>query len=174
MKKLLLLLFTSFMLCCCDNDDDTPATNPIDLLPPATQIGANTFGCILDGVAFKPDNSTNSINCFYQIVNGEYYFTVSAAHNNANTVATGISLKTEMKEIQEGITYDLVEPNPNKAYGLYSYGFLYYTSEIHTGKLTITKLTSTIVSGTFWFNVIDNNGIVHQIREGRFDMQYTN
>ena len=31
-----------------------------------------------------------------------------------------------------------------------------------------------IVSGTFWFDVIDFQGNLHQIREGRFDMQYTN
>ena len=31
-----------------------------------------------------------------------------------------------------------------------------------------------IVSGTFWFDVLDTFGVVHQIREGRFDMQYTN
>ena len=173
MKNLSLLFLLAFSLIACNDDDDNPISE-IDKLPLATQTGANTFGCLLDGEVFKPDNLPNSTNCFYQFENGEYYFTVSAARNNANTIATGISLKTEMKEIQEGNTYDLVEPNPNEAYGLYSYGYLYYTSQIHTGKLTITKLTNQIVSGTFWFDVQDTNGVVHQIREGRFDMQYTN
>ena len=46
----------------------------------------------------------------------------------------------------------------------------------HSLKITITKLDEVnhIVSGTFWFDVQDTNGVIHQIRDGRFDMQYTN
>ena len=49
------------------------------------------------------------------------------------------------------------------------------TNSIQTGNLTITKLdqVNQVVSGAFWFDVKDSNGTVHQIREGRFDMQYT-
>lgn len=45
---------------------------------------------------------------------------------------------------------------------------------MQNGELKISKLTSTIVSGTFWYDIIDYQGNLHQIREGRFDMQYTN
>ncbi|MFC5981116.1 hypothetical protein [Flavobacterium salmonis] len=46
---------------------------------------------------------------------------------------------------------------------------------MNTGELKITKLdfTNNIVSGTFWFDVKDDKGVLHQIREGRFDMQFT-
>nr|WP_315258204.1 hypothetical protein [uncultured Flavobacterium sp.] len=51
----------------------------------------------------------------------------------------------------------------------------YTTNTINTGELKIAKLdfTNNIVSGTFWYDVKDNNGVIHQIRDGRFDMQFT-
>lgn len=43
-----LLLFISFFLGCTKNK---PA---VDQLPPETQRGAGTFGCLIDGKVFKP------------------------------------------------------------------------------------------------------------------------
>jgi hypothetical protein len=54
MKKIFLLLITSFALWSCDKDDKP--SNPIDQLPPATQTGAGTFGCLVNGVPYV-DNS---------------------------------------------------------------------------------------------------------------------
>ena len=49
-------------------------------------------------------------------------------------------------------------------------------NQFNKGEVNITKLdlVNKIISGTFWFDVKDNLGVVHQIREGRFDMEYTN
>jgi hypothetical protein len=175
MKKLVLLLLTTFTLSSCNNEDDKP-TNPIDQLPPETQIGANTFGCLLDGKAFLPGNFPNSTNCFYQFVDGEYYFLVSAA-NDTNDNLKVIRLRTEKKQIFEGETYDLFEWVDGNATGNFTNNNIeLYTTHTHTGKLTITKLDNInyTVSGTFWFNVQDTYGVVHHITEGRFDFQYTN
>ena len=69
-----------------------------------------------------------------------------------------------------------------KAYATYLIGNSYngtneimYTSASNTGELKITKLdfTQNIVSGTFWYDVKDNQGVIHQIRDGRFDMHFT-
>jgi len=57
----------------CSKDDDIPKS-PIDQLPPATQTGENTFGCLLDGKAFLPGNGINPLDCVYQYVDGGYYF----------------------------------------------------------------------------------------------------
>src|SRR5690554_904281 len=56
MKKrhtLLLLLPLLMLLLSCDKDDDKPA-DPVDQLPPATQTGANTAGCLVNGEPFTP------------------------------------------------------------------------------------------------------------------------
>lgn len=176
-KNILLLLLLSMTLSCCSNDDDnnTP-TNPIDQLPPATQTGENTIGCLLDGNVFLPGNRPNSTNCFYQFVNGEFYFVAAVGNEDSNFNSLGLGIGTQKKEIIQGETYSLIELEDNNAYGSYIYNsFSNYTSQTYTGELTITKLDmqNQIVSGTFWYDVEDQDGIVHEIRNGRFDMQFT-
>ena len=159
----------------CNKDDPKPIAE-IDKLPPATQTGANTFGCLLDGIAFIPDNLPNSKNYFYQFTSGNYYFVIGAS-NHKNNDLNVIRLRTEKKQIFQGQTYDLYEWNDGNATGNYTKNNIeLYTTHLNTGKLTIIKLdeTNQIVSGTFWFDVQDINGIIHQIRNGRFDVQYTN
>jgi hypothetical protein len=180
MKKIALLLFINLVICGCDKDNDQQ-TNPIDQLPPATQIGANTFGCLLDGVVFKPGTTNNSYQCFYQLVDGEYYFSVNANYQKAG-ILKSIGIATEKRTISQGQTLNLIERTFGNAYATYyiansntGIDELQYTSTINTGELKITKLdfTNNIVSGTFWYDIKDNQNIVHQIREGRFDMQFT-
>lgn len=161
----------------CNNDDDNSSNNPISQLPPATQTGENTFGCLINGEVFVPDNLPNSTNCFYQFLNGGYFFTVRASNQDDNFNSYSIALKTEQKQIFEGETYNLLEPLPNKAYGTYSLvGMLSYTDDMNTGELTISKLDfeNNIVSGIFWFDIEHpTTGEILEIRDGRFDMQFT-
>ena len=115
--------------------------------------------------------------CFYQYVQGEYYFSVSFKNKDSNFNLTALAVGCSKLQIHQGDTYNLVEFSDHNANGSYTYNTNdNFTSHTHTGKLTITKLdpVSYIVSGTFWYDVEDQDGIVHQIREGRFDMQYTN
>lgn len=51
----------------------------------------------------------------------------------------------------------------------------YLTSSSVTGELKITKLDeiNRIVSGAFRFDAVNKNGEKVQVREGRFDMNYT-
>lgn len=182
MKNIILLLITTVFLSCCNKDDKpTPAPTPLSQLPPPTQTGANTFGCLLDGEVFKPGITNNSYNCFYQLVDGEYYFNVNANYTK-NNILKGILLSTKKLSIAQGQTLNLLEKIDGNAYGSLSnlndntgvYQFN-ETSTINTGELKITKLdfTNNIVSGTFWFNVKDNQNVIHQIRDGRFDMKFT-
>ena len=176
MKKILLILLTSFALSCCNNDDDKPIAE-IDKLPPATQTGANTFGCLLDGKAFLPGNGQNTLDCVYQFVNDEYYFALQG-NNEINNFSVLIGLSTNAKHIEQNNTYALNGNIPFNAYGTYALNGMFSTTDgaTYTGELTITKLDEInhIVSGTFWFDIMDFQDNLHQIREGRFDMQYTN
>ena len=159
----------------CSNDD-IPPPNPVDLLPPATQTGENTFGCLLDGEAFLPGGGINPLDCVYQFVDGGYYFALQGNKRDEEDNRITIALGTISLEIEEGQIYNLYEYQEGNAVGVYSYATnTSYTSSEFSGKLKITKLDyeNHIVSGIFWFNVQDENGIVHEIREGRFDMQFT-
>ena len=176
MKKLIILFITTIFLACCNKDETpTPTPTPVSQLPPATQTGANTFGCLLDGEVFKPGLTNNSYNCFYQLVDGEYYFLVTA-NNTKNNITKGIFVGTEKKTISQGQTLNLYQRISGNAWGTY---FLnsnpHTTSDLETGELKITKLdfVNNIVSGTFWYDVKDSQNVVHQIRDGRFDMQFT-
>jgi hypothetical protein len=173
MKKLFLLLVITFTLSCCDEDDNKSA-NPIDQLPPATQTGANTFGCLLDGEVFKPGFYNNSYQCFYQYVNGGYHFNVSA-NNTSNNILRGIMVGTTRLEISQGQVLKLYDRIEGNAFGSLSILDNFNETTItNTGELKITKLDikNNIVAGSFWFDVKDNKGVIHQIREGRFDMQF--
>ena len=70
LKILNLILLCIFLTSCSSNDDSSGGNNPVNQLPEATQIGENTFGCLLDGEAFIPGGGTNSLDCVYQLVNG--------------------------------------------------------------------------------------------------------
>ena len=47
MKAILMILLWLPMLAACKK-------NELNALPPATQVGANTFGCLVDGKAWVP------------------------------------------------------------------------------------------------------------------------
>ena len=55
--KLPLYLALLLLTQCSKSNTDDPAPvapNPVDALPPATQTGQRTFGCLLNGKAWTP------------------------------------------------------------------------------------------------------------------------
>ncbi|PCI33745.1 MAG: hypothetical protein COB60_07120 [Flavobacteriaceae bacterium] len=131
MKNLMLLIVFTISLSCCKNDDDTPS-NPIDQLPPATQTGENTFGCLLDGEAFLPGAGPNNLDCVYQFVNGGYFFALQANKRDENFNRITIALGTINLQIEEQLTFSLFENTSGNAIGIYSYATRKsYTSHTH-------------------------------------------
>jgi hypothetical protein len=176
MKKLILLLFATLLLSCCNKDDNPLRTNPVDQLPPTTQTGANTFGCLLDGEVFKPGLTNNSLDCVYQNINNEYYFSLQGNRRDANNNIILIGLSTKAKQIEQNNSYQLNENIDGNAYGTYFFNLDFSsTTSTEVGELKITKLDfiNNIVAGTFWYDVKDNQGVIHQFRDGRFDKQFT-
>lgn len=171
------ILLTITLLTSCGNDDDSNPQDPIDQLPPATQTGENTFGALLDGETFIPSGGINPLDCVYQLVNGERFFTLQGNQQDENFNLIRLSLATNASELSPNVTYQLMSNNPGNVYGAF---FLntdqtFTDGSNYTGELTITRLdlNAQIVSGTFFYDVIDGNGQLRQIREGRFDMRFT-
>jgi hypothetical protein len=90
-RKINLLLLLCSIVLCSSQCKKTNTTEPADQLPPATQIGANTFGCLVNGKVYIPkgysgNGSSNPVKIYefgfngrpyldfkgYQIVNSEY------------------------------------------------------------------------------------------------------
>jgi hypothetical protein len=175
-KKTLLLAIILFTILSCDKDNDKLPVNPIDQLPTATQTGANIFACLLDGEVFIPGNVSIPLESQYQLINGKYSFAIDAARRFNSNRYIALGMGTNELEIIEGKTYDLLENEIGKANG----GFFLnvsatFTSSVNSGKMKITKLDliNHIISGTFWYDIIDNQGVKHEIREGRFDVHFT-
>ena len=177
MKKAIFLamcLFICFVFS-CKNDDDGGCVG-LACLPPETQTGENTFGCLLDGEPFIPRGGVNRPDCVYQLIDGKWYFQLQGNNEDGSFIRRTIVINTLGKEIEEGVSYDLVEEKAGNAYAIFSNNTIFsFTSSENPGELYISKLdmSNQIVSGTFSFELIDNEGNLRQVTNGRFDMKFT-
>jgi len=175
------LLLTTFTLSCCDKDNDKPKTE-LEKLPLATQTGANTAGCLVNGVAFLPKGyfPTGNLKCNY--IDGKDFvlgFSEKIDNNNFKSI-TITSLNQNLND-NVNVIFPLKAYGANSKFGEYNVNAVsspdpnfYSTTNIITGELKITHhdFNNAILSGTFWFDAINSNGEIVQIREGRFDMHY--
>jgi len=177
----LLLILTCFCSSSCKKDKNK---NPVDQLPPETQTGANTFGCLVDGKAFIPKGSPLGgpiKKAAYQFVNGSYYFVIAGSDRSNPEDFSVVQLRSDSLQLSVG-SYLLSFFDSSGYLGggvtfskISQPSIRYFTNQVQTGELIIKKLDEIdqIVSGTFWFNAIDTaTGKILQIREGRFDMPY--
>ena len=168
-----ILLLTITLVSACDKDE--PTCQGIDCLPPATQTGAGTFGCLVNGVPYV-DNS-GRFNCFYQLLNGKYYFGIQA-EDDVNNIAT-IAIGSLSKEILIGEIIPFNLRNDNEFYALLDFSTLQQagsTNNLEDGFITFTKFTTNpnIVSATFEFKIKNpSTGVVYEITKGRFDAKFT-
>lgn len=177
MKNLFFLLTAITLLASCDKDGQIFAGK--DQLPPDTQTGANTVGCLVNGKVFLPhqEGILSPVNCYYQFVKGEYYFTM-AFSDRRGTGIESINVFTAKTVLIVGQIYSLNQGyNPNTGGGAEYYTDLnnkFSTNLINIGELKITRIdvSKSIVSGTFWFDAVNSKGEKVEIREGRFDWNY--
>ncbi|WP_348676797.1 hypothetical protein [Flavobacterium coralii] len=162
----------------CSNDDDSGAA-----LPPATTTGAGTFACKVNGKSFIDPGST--FNCFYQYVDGGYYFGINGRDEDykRTNIPWSISIVSTNVVFEEGETYQLFNRVDGNVTGYGSFVLpsndyhAQETSSQYTGELTLTKFGTfngtNIISGTFWFDVPHPvTGETIHITDGRFDTTF--
>lgn len=192
MKKTLLLLPMWVLLGCQKNDP-----SPAEQLPPATQTGANTAGCVVDGLRWVA--STNA-----RTMGGAPLSAVYARWGRVRPPAHHLSLSFD-KQIDDKLdvhrrTYvrlelpDITGPgtivldqrydgrtlNGPIAYAAFTYYLTPSDQEMRTGPATpgrvvVTRLDTVarIVSGTFEFTARDASGrATVRVTEGRFDCKF--
>ena len=179
MKKILLIFLLPVLLASSCKKNKSPE----EQLPPETQTGAGTFGCLVNGNVFLPKGNPLGgpiLSCAYQFINGGYYFHLAA--KSQTTALTGVAINTDSLQIKANSTYILEDFfKKHAASGQYfvadnnNISTEYLTKPTITGEMKITRLDeiNRIVSGTFWFDAINSSGVKVQVREGRFDMKYT-
>ena len=165
---LALLLLTQ----CQKSDPD-----PVSALPPETQTGANTFGCLVNGQAWTPRGNAGFSN--YQVdFDPTYRGGILGIHtyrydNNGITFQSiifgGDSInhlgKYSLKTLPRSATFtDTGRPTGcndfDSRYGSYC-----------QGKMVVTRLdrTAGIVSGTFEFTLARAGCDTVKVTQGRFD-----
>jgi len=173
-KNLFLLLFITTFLSGCKSDDNNHT------LPPATQTGAGTFACYVNGKAFIDKGGPP--HAYYQLVDGGYYFHISGEVEKKINGFWTIDIATFNMIISEKETFLLTRYEEGNVWGGGAFSIPNITYKVlttdseYTGELTITKLDfeKNIVSGTFWFDLQHPvTGERIEIRKGRFDTLFT-
>ncbi len=153
------LLALSFLLTTGMQCKKSSQTIKEDVLPAETQTGKQTFGCLVNGVVWLPKTSYVSSPLTASIQFD--ILSISVRRDNENM---GFSIRNFT---DKGI-FPLVN---NDNYAVSGNAFITYDGEIN-----ITKYDKqlNIISGTFNFNAKDKAGNIINVKDGRFDLNYTN
>ena len=171
---LFILLLLTFS---CSKDEN--CDNPVDCLPPLTQTGANTAGCLVNGRVLLPSGrslgSGSVLHSQYLFHQEAYIFSIGINDRKNNQL---VFIRNNAK-LEEGGFYPIELKSDTTGSGAYiiggaGSGIGYITTNEEIGQLHITKLDEAkkIISGTFWFDAINNEDDIVQVREGRFDVHY--
>lgn len=184
MKKsfiILLLLFSAIPVwfAACKPGKDNPEPRPE--LPPITQEGNNTFGCLINGEVFVPQKNSLGIECYYydkgwniDLAGTFALFARNTAGNKTQSIGfqlyecvfgTGEYLLDEKYEFSKILRITSIYSNNR-----------YYCRENMFGKINFTFIDTVnrIISGTFEFDGVnkDNSSDTIRVRKGRFDVIY--
>ncbi len=163
----LLSLCLLTMISC--SKDSTPK-DPVDTLPPITQTGENTFACLING---KPFFSSYKRRATYSGSS----ISISGSRRDDFGLRS-ISIQGFDIELLEEDMYLLQSEKSGGFTGIYAIdGGLTLdarTQDANPGLLTITRfdLKEFIVSGTFEFTAISEQGEEYHITHGRFDLKF--
>ena len=195
MKSTILILAVFFLLACKErtNEEDKPYDPQ---LPPITMVGANTFGCKINGVVMVPRNSIGYVppgSNHYPVINlnginNEYTYIQAADLRETNRGGVFLYLQntagTPTFQVGEYDIFDGISPSfLNDNYNNYIYVTAYkngvannYKSIAGIGKIIITKNENSIFSCTFSCKVknVSNSSDIIDITEGRFDINKSN
>jgi hypothetical protein len=175
-----LLLFTCMALQCKKPKTELPKTE-LEKLPPITQTGANTFGCLVNGVAWLPNGSGGLFDSRIELYvdptfqGGQFNITAHQFNNPSSFISVGSNNCTNV-----GIYSFNAPQSPNYTQYRFSPPPTYYNIVSSTdgttnslGNLHITRydLSNRIFSGTFEAILYDPTKWPDTIRitQGRFD-----
>ncbi len=185
-KTFLLLLFPLLLLLCSCEREDCPTYK----LPPATQTGANTFGCLINDVVFVPRMgglfSSKPKSFSYNEKTGELYVYMIFYADDRDYMCgyPDITFKMEAYEVYttgevpHGDYWAKIDYNPEKNGRGESYSYNSTLSNL-AANFSVTKLDTieNLITGTFWFESSQRFPEVNSekklyVTEGRFDFLY--
>jgi hypothetical protein len=184
MKNIILILITLFCLTSCTQ-------NHVEISDQYVYNGLGGIKCEVDGVLLKPstaivysnaelrfdsDNNNNNNN------NNNNINFMSISFHNSNT-STGLGFQSVRVKIMnvnsntdlKGNVYSLKDEINNESFGNYIRDDLdikYKTNYIVNGELKVLyhDIMKGKVGGTFWFDAINDEGVIVKVRNGQFDL----
>lgn len=176
MRKLLLYCCTLLLTQCSKCKENDP--NPEEQLPPATQTGANTFGCLVNGQTWTPqgNNGTANLRVTYDpgyaggSLSIRAYRFIGDTDKQQSFILGGAPISQvgtyscSMPVQYTAYFFDETKSRPCDSY----YGTADLTCK---GQLTITRLDlqAGIISGTFNFTLYKPGCDSVRVTNGRFD-----
>jgi hypothetical protein len=149
---------------------------PIDKLPPATQEGKNTMGCLVDAEAVFTEGRYKEplLGCSngIQIIGGSNYIIVQFRKCGLPTVSFNLA-KASIK-----VGTILLNKTPQLSTDNIGYldmglvGEWYQTNDSVVGKINFTTVNDKVMAGTFEFECIHelNKTTRKKVTDGRFDI----
>lgn len=166
--SLVFILAGAILLSCNKKDKQPP-------LPDATEVGALTFGCKINGESFVVSGplsqAVGAPNKGLQYTeNGSNKFVVDVRGGSSDyslgLIFTLSSLNTPIKLNGDPANKGGVNDNRyNTSTSIYA------TDSVNQGTITITKYDGNILSGTFAFTAKSVEGNILSVTDGRFDLK---
>jgi len=174
MKYLPLLLPLAALLGLSQCKKNTPA--PADQLPPATQTGTNTFGCLVNGQVWTPQgyNGTSNYSVSYDpnyrkgtLNIGTYRYDAKDPNSLQSIVLYSDSLLSKGQYLLNKPAHQEAVFSDSKS-GCQFEGF---GKNYCRGTLTITRLDlqAGVIAGTFAFTLYKPGCDSVRVTQGRFD-----
>jgi hypothetical protein len=177
----LIICYTLLSNSCKKDKNTNDIYDNIPGLPPATQIGANTFGCLVNGVPWVPQGFGGTTNLSIDYDPGFNYgiFNISAERivSQSNFSSIGISIRDSLNYMKAPLQLNL---SNNSLYGVFYSDencFITYfdTTVIRKGTLILTTYDKTkgVIAGKF-DAILFKVGCTDTIRitKGRFDFKF--
>lgn len=174
MKTVLMILFAATLFTGCKKDKGE------DQLPPATQIGANTFGCKINGRVFVPKGyDPNRIKPNPHIIydyglNGQPYLYIEVNrfkdYNGQQIISFGNLNNLGYYSLSDNMSFSCLWPNV-----IGSCGTVAFDTTIQKwggGYITKLDIANHIISGTFDFKYKTQSCDTVYITDGRFDIKF--
>ena len=157
----LCLLAFSFLLTTGMQCKKTSDTTKEEVLPAETQTGKQTFGCLVNGEVWLPKTS--------------YVSSPLTASIQFNILSIGVRRDNEnivfgIRNLSDKGVYPFKGDN-SVQYAVSGNRFVSYEGEINIKKY---DKQLNIISGTFYFIAKNELGDIVEVKDGRFDLNYTN
>jgi hypothetical protein len=181
-----LFAFIAIATACCKKPAPAPTKDKYGL-PLPTQTGANTFGCLIDGVPFVVEGEYNwltgdGLEASFSIQDSIFRLRAKAANPKKNfmiccKIRNGVKGQHQANEYLT-VSYSYLSLDGSTIPGQGGYFIanenLQSTITISETDITMTTLDTKgkIISGAFDLTLAKSDGTIIHITEGRFDYKF--